>query len=130
MKFNENECFIDSGASSHMCMHKSWFKELRESGIKEISTANNSKMRVCGTGDIELSLKYQEKVRAVQVKNVLYISDLTTNLLSVSSIMKNNNRIEFVENECRIYDSEGVIITSARLVNNLYKLSDTNSCTA
>lgn len=127
-KFNENEWFIDSGASSHMCMHKSWFNELRESTIKEISTANNSKMRVCGIGEIELSLKHNEKVRKVQVKNVLYIPEITANLLSVSSIMKNQNRIEFVDNECRIYDCEGMIITSARLINNLYTLSDTHSC--
>lgn len=104
-------------------MHKDWFRELRSSSIKDITTANNSKMAVAGVGDIELKLQNGNDVRVVDVKEVLYIPDLTANLLSVNCITKNKNSVEFVQNECRIYDSDGMMLSSASLINNVYKLN-------
>lgn len=66
-------------------------------------------------------------IQHIDVRNVLLIRDITANLLSVSCIVDNRNRVEFFENGCRIYDSEGVIITCADRENNLYRLRDTAS---
>lgn len=71
-EFSKNDWFIDSGASSHMCMHKEWFKSLNTSNITEISTANDSKMCVGGIGNVELIIGNKNSSMKVEVKDVLY----------------------------------------------------------
>lgn len=126
-KWSRDDWFVDSGASSHMCMHKSWFKNLRDSPKHEISTANNSKMKVCGVGDIELCVRSGNKTQCINVQNVLYIPDITANLLSVSCIVDQQNHVKFAENGCYIYDKFGVMIASAPRENNLYRLTDVSN---
>lgn len=124
-KYNKSDWFVDSGASSHMSMNRNWFHNISASKISEITTANNSRMNVVGVGDIEVSLMNDFGAQSISVKDVLYIPDLTANLLSVSCIVKNGNKVEFVLDGCRIYGRDGVLLASASLENNLYRLNAT-----
>lgn len=105
-------------------MHEQWFSNIEKSSIDEISTANNSKMDVRGIGTLKLCVKNSESLITVEVKDVLFVPDLTANLLSVSRIVSNGNSVKFAEKECRIFDSEGGLLGIAYLENNLYKLSN------
>lgn len=122
-KFNQSDWFIDSGSSYHMSMRQDWFGETNNPGISEITTANNSKMKVVCVGDINISVQREDAAQTVLVRNVLCVPDLTANLLSVSRIVENGNTIEFVDGGCRIYNSNRVLLATATLLGNLYRLN-------
>lgn len=63
----------------------------------------------------------------VIVKNVLYIPNLTTKLLSVSQLIANGNRVIFKEDVCLIYNRANKLIGTANLINGVYKLNTMKS---
>lgn len=95
---NRSNWYIDSGASQHMTSHEDWLSELRSTSVKEIVTANNKKMAVSGTGKVVLRVNDED----VGVKDVLYVPELTTNILSVNQMVKNGNTVVFDADGCSI----------------------------
>lgn len=79
-------------------------------------------MSVKCAGQTKLETLINNKVFDVTVKNVLYAPDLTTNLLSVSQLIKNDNRVSFEADGCKIFNRNGLLIGVARLINGEYRL--------
>lgn len=85
--------------------------------------ANNSSVTLQKMGNLVLNLRCNEgKVNQIQVRDILFIPELSTNLLSVSQLVKNGCQVNF--------HSVAVILTikkttrvTARLINNVYKLN-------
>lgn len=59
----------------------------------------------------------------IKVKNVLCVPSLTTNLLSVSKLIKNGNSVDFKPNKCLIRNKSGVLVAEADLIDGVYKLN-------
>lgn len=123
-EFNQNEFYIDSGASAHMVSNKNMLTNIsNEPKVKEIMVADRTKVPVLCSGDLRLTTRVKSSTHEVEIKNVLCIPTLTTNLLSVSKMIANGNRVSFNKNGCYIYNSQNVCIGEASLENDVYRLN-------
>ena len=91
--------YIDSGCSKHMTGQTSDFLhlELKEGG--DVTFGDNSKGKIKGKGVIG-------KDDSSSIQNVLFVSGLKHNLLSVSQLCDSGLRL--------IFESKGVLIMNAR----------------
>lgn len=115
---------VDSGCSGHMTKNKQYLENVSAPNVKEVIVADNSRLRIDCVGDVRLDLpatNSNEKAN-VLVKNVQYVPNLCTNLLSVSQMIRNGNTVSFDKKGCSIKNDKGHLIASASLTNNLYKL--------
>lgn len=122
--FNATDWYIDSGASVHLTARKDWLTNITtDTNLKEIMVANKSTVAVICSGDIALkSIINDGKFHDVTIKNAMYVPELTTNLLSVSQLIKNGNTVKFNEKTCKIFDKNNKLIAEADNINNVYKL--------
>lgn len=127
-KFDANSWYIDSGATRHMTMHEDWITGHRKYGNTNIRAANNEVMNVSCSGDVNFNVKLNGKICEVQMKEVLCVPRLTTNLLSVSEITNKGNTVIFYPDKCLIRDMHKNVVATASVVDGLYKLdSDLNA---
>ena len=56
------------------------------------------------------------------MRNVLFVPDLSYNLLSVSKAAQNGKKVEFGEEGCKILNNKCKVIATAEKVGNLYLL--------
>lgn len=115
--------FIDSGASSHMTNNKQNILEPMPVKNKSVGVANSSSLKVESCGDVRLLLDTKDRIDSVRLKNVIYVPGLAANLISVSQVIKNGNRIVFDKSGYTIFDQKGKIIALAKLVDDVYRLS-------
>lgn len=121
---NENGWFIDSGASMHMTMHSDWLYDIIPPPINTIKVADDKKLLVKSCGKVNLNvIGSNGKMNTIQVKDVLYIPGLATNLLSVSQIIKNGCKVQFDEKGCKISNRNNEQVATAKMSNNMYKLN-------
>ena len=114
---------IDSGASRHMCANEESFSHISETKVKHITLANNFKIKTAGKGDITLNCTNKNGLYQVKLKNVLYIPEITSNLLPVSRFAKKGAKIEFSGNTCVIKNQFNNIITTASIQDKgIYKI--------
>lgn len=123
-KFDKSDWYVDSGCSVHLTSRKDWLKNItKDVQMKEITVANENKLAIeCG-GDIDITTTVEDKQHPITVCNALYVPELMTNLLSVSQLIKNNNKVIFHGSGCDIYNSKHQLIATASLVDNVYKLN-------
>lgn len=118
--FNKTEWYVDSGASAHMTPNEFWIKNRNPTPcLPEIVVANESKVPVVCSGDVDIvsDLNFD-----ITVKDVLCVPSLTTNLLSVSELIKNGNNVKFDEKHCYIRNKSNILIATADLSDGVYKL--------
>ncbi|KAG5870789.1 hypothetical protein JTB14_009947 [Gonioctena quinquepunctata] len=106
--FNKSDWFVDFGASVHLTANKVWLQNECTSKVQEIMVANKSVVRAKS---------------CVTVKNVLYVPELTTYLLSVSQLNKNGNVVKFEAECCNIFNVERELVGTANLHRGVYKLN-------
>lgn len=120
--FKDTDWYVDSGAGVHLTASKQWLKNQRNPDLPEIVVANKSKIAVECAGDVEIKT-LTDREHNILLKGVQYVPGLTTNLLSVCQLISNGNRVCFHENGCDIFNSENVLVATASLNNNVYKLN-------
>lgn len=118
-KSNYDTFFLDSGASQHMVSNENWLTNVRSSATKSICIANNQQLKVNGVGDLMLKINGKD----IEVKNVLCVTGLAANLLSVSQITEKGNKLQFHRNGCTIKNTNDEKIAYARLIDGIYQLS-------
>lgn len=128
-RFNKNEWYVDSGASTHLTLHREWLKSENPADIEEIVVADNTRLPVISSGNIEMQFKTNGKLLDVNVGGVLCVPSLTTNLLSVSKLIENGNTVKFDSTGCSIFGKNNVLLARAKLIDNMYKLmANTVNC--
>lgn len=110
--------YIDSGASRHMTPLGNILDEIKPTQISQIFTASNEKMVVTGSGDSKLTVKDNK----LDIKSVLYVPDLSTNLLSVAQMVENGNRVVFDQKGCSIYNAQNQMIVNVKPKGGTYKI--------
>lgn len=124
-KYSKDDWYVDSGASVHMTAVQSWLQEVSSpETCTEIMIANNEKLNVLCKGSIEISTQQGYDIK---IKDVLFVPGLTTNLLSVSQIIKNNNSVSFSNSQCLIHNAKNELVAVANLIDGVYKLDLRNT---
>lgn len=124
-RYSKDEWYVDSGASVHMTAVQSWLQEVSSpKACSEIMIANNEKLHVVCKGNIEIST---QQGYDITIKDVLCVPSLTTNLLSVSQMIKNNNSVSFSNNQCLIHNAKNELVAVANLTDGVYKLNLRNT---
>ena len=118
-----HQWIIDSGASSHMV-------NTMEPGIVEktldgICTADGRQIKVAGKGDIAVNLNVNGKLQKCTLKNVLYVPELSCNLLSVVAIMEGGKKVVFDNFGCKIISDGELVATGSISQSNGMMLLDT-----
>lgn len=127
-QFRTDEWYIDSGASVHLTARKDWLERVCENtNLQEIMVANKVKIPVSCQGDVNITTTIRNSLETekfdITIKDVLYAPDLTTNLLSVSQLIKNGNKVKFEYSGCKIFNNQGELVATADLVDNVYRLN-------
>lgn len=121
--FKANEWYVDSGASVHLTARKDWLENIDYGGFpKEIVIANGTTIQALCSGNLTVSTKVNNRIESINIYNVFYVPEITTNLLSVSQILKKGNKIKFEKEVCNIFNAGGSLIAEAVLSDNVYKL--------
>ena len=111
---------IDSGATSHMCNDRKLFVDLNDKN-EEVELGDGYTVAVKGSGRIKMEMEIPgRKTKLCMLSEVLYVPDLSYNLMSVSKMVKNGKGIEFKGDSCLIVDKNGDKIGEARNHGNLY----------
>jgi hypothetical protein len=117
---------IDSGASKHMTGRRDAFCSYSTLEVPiQICVANNV-TKAIGSGEIP--------VIGGKISNVLYVEGLNFNLLSVSQLIENGNRVDFKSNMAKVTDKQGSNVFNARLTGGTYQVEltvpQTKGCTS
>lgn len=68
--------------------------------------AHQTSVPVLCLGDVNIVTVVNDAEYDITVSNVLCIPELTTNLLSVSQLIENGNRVIFKENACYTFNQQ------------------------
>lgn len=118
----ESVWYIDSGATSHMTNDQKLLSKLRTAEHNEVILANRERVPVNSVGEVNLVLKVNRQKIETNIRNVEYVPSLCANLLSVRQITKQNKKVVFEGNVCKVYDVKNRLIAKAYAENGLYKL--------
>ena len=81
-------------------------------------------MKVTGKGTVLLTIAIHiNRCQRREVKDVLFVLELSYNLLSVSRINKTGEIMKFAASECTILDGNKRIVATASLIGSLYHLN-------
>lgn len=115
--------YIDSGVTCHMTKHREWIVDMKQKN-DTVNVANNHQAKVKGVGNCGASVNCGNSRNDVDIKNVLYVLELSTNLLSVSKITEKGNTVIFTKTSCQVIDSKNRVIATGRIDGGLYRLNE------
>ncbi|RLU23300.1 hypothetical protein DMN91_003504 [Ooceraea biroi] len=114
---------IDSAASAHMSHNKDLLNSFVEIGESKVVVANNNKLKVRGKGTADIPIEVNGQARIAVAEEVLYVSELSVNLLSVRKLTEKGLVVKFNKHVCTITDKSGNLVALAKPVNGIYELS-------
>ncbi|OXU16416.1 hypothetical protein TSAR_015348 [Trichomalopsis sarcophagae] len=85
-KIRDKDWILDSGASVHMCNDLNLLHKLSKSSIKTVTAADHNRIAVQGEGEAILSSTQNSSDRIFHLRRVLYIPQLTANLVSTKAV--------------------------------------------
>ncbi|KAG6498678.1 hypothetical protein ZIOFF_038400 [Zingiber officinale] len=97
----QNAWYLDSGCSSHMTGDGSLFIDLDQNFSSEVKLGDGKLHRSKGKGSVAVQTKGGDKKI---INDVLYVPNLTSNLLSVGQLLQRGYSIFFEDEKCRIFD--------------------------
>lgn len=114
---SHNKWIIDSGATCHMCNCRDTSTNLDVlTQPVEVTLGDGYALKAEGKGRVTIKTKLQKgKTHCCTLHDVLLVTKLAYNLVSVAKIGEAGKRTEFNENECRILDNDQVIATEYRV---------------
>lgn len=115
---SKHDWFIDSGASNHMTSNKDIFFNKKQADIAKITVASGEQMNVEFAGDSKLDTGNE----SIEVRNILYVPQLSANLLSVHKMVCKGNTIVFNEEGCRVYNKNKQLVSSCKPENGVYRI--------
>ena len=115
---------LDSACTQHMSHDKELFVNMYKSREKNVFVGNGKKLEVKGEGEIMLNVQSDSgNVRKCRLKSVLYVPNLTHNLMSISKISSGGKNVNFSENICKITQGNEVLAYGNKL-GRLYMLKE------
>lgn len=128
----DDRWLVDSGATAHMTHDDSYLVDKRQISDREISLADDSKMKVISQGNVKMTMNIGDETSNATLRDVKYAPELCANLLSVSKMTAKGHKVVFEGETCEVFNKEDDIVCTATLDNGLYvldgkpKLNDNN----
>ena len=115
---------VDSGATCHICNDKTMFTEMKDLNPREnVTLGDGHNLEAVGEGTVDMKMLLPNGgSRMCALKNVLYISKLAYNLVSVSKAAQAGKTIEFYNSSCEFVNSSNETIAFATRQGSLYYL--------
>jgi hypothetical protein len=112
---DSGDWLVDTGCSAHMCGNRDAFVNFGPSLVKKVKVANNSEMDVLGEGSVKVQVfgAWNKRVTVTLLK-VLFVPDVTQNLLSVGAMTRNGAVVDFGASRGRVVTSAGEILLDRR----------------
>jgi hypothetical protein len=110
-----NLWYLDTGCSNHMTGNKKWFQKLDNSVRRNIKFADNSQITSAGMGTVLVKRKDGQEST---INEVLYVSSMTSNLISLGQLLEKDYTIRLADRELKIYGTKNRLILKASLSNN------------
>ena len=105
-------------------INNSLIKSLVLKTPQETGVVDGHSLWATGRGDVILRMNLpNKKIQMCKLSDVLYVSDLLHNLLSVSKAADNRKTFEFWQSHCNIIDNKLGVIATATKCGNLYYLN-------
>ena len=111
--------YIDSGATSHTTIGRSFFTEFTKTKPVKVNVANGQNIMSEGVGDCYLHCHTSDDTKRILVKDVLYVHTLESNLLSVKKLAKRGNVVKFEDDHC-IISRDSRIYAEGKINSKLY----------
>ena len=120
-----NNWIIDSGATCHICCNHAMFDELEDLNTPQIVTLGDGKsIETSKRGTVQLKLKQLDGLyKDGTLHDVLYVPELSYNLLSISKATSYGKTIRFDKSICEILDEDNEVVGLATKLGSLYYLS-------
>ena len=118
---------LDSACTSHISHDRSLFSKFNSSNEKNVVVGDGKMLKVEGEGEIILNVRsVSGGHRKCTLKNVLYVPEISHNLLSVPKISAGGKIVQFTDKLCKITDGY-TTLAYGRKVGNLYILMEAAS---
>ena len=118
-----NGWIIDTGATSHMCNDRSLFdKYTKLQKRQRVFLGNGHHLNAVGRGTVYVDLSSGDNQKC-KLSNVLYVPDLSYNLLSVPQAMAKVDRTVFTSTKCEFLGADGTVVATGRRDGGLFYLN-------
>ena len=94
---------VDSGCTNHMTHNEKMFKHLDRTFVSKVKIGNGDFVAVHGKGEVAVDTPSGIKL----ISDVLYVPEISENLLSVGQMLDKNYSLNFSNKTCTIYDPQG-----------------------
>ena len=111
---------IDSACSNHMTSNRELFKVLNKFESTKVKIGNGDYMAVKGEGTIAIDTSAGTKM----ISNVLYVPDVSQNLLSVGQLLEKGFKVLFEDKMCLILDAKGQNLFRVKIRGLSFKSSE------
>ena len=100
---------MDSGSTSHLCNDKKLIWDLNLHNENNIIIANGLDLKAQRSGKILLHTKIHNKqIKHVTLKDILFVPDVETNLLSLKKACDTDCVVIFEKNNCKFMHGKHV----------------------
>lgn len=122
---NENsEWFIDSAASKHMTSNKSIITDYTTfDQATEIFLGDDSVILAEGEGTVLLPVYENNQITKLNLHNVLYVPDLSKNLVSVTAMTKTGAEVYFDDKKCMVHKDDKRFVIGHAYHEKLYRMN-------
>lgn len=113
----QDDWYVDSGSARNMTPYGDIVNKKTKSDVKEVLTADDSSLEVKGMGKVNLNVLENN----IEVNDCLHVPNLSVNLLSVSRIVKNGNKVVFDSSGCTIFNRNNDVVVQCKEKDGVYK---------
>lgn len=107
----ETSWIIESGSSSHISNSKEIFTNMTDTVETNIIVMNGNKLMSYNSGKAKIHTETIDgKTKQITIKEVLYIPEIESNILSVSKATQNCCKVIFEKNKCNMTWNSHIIL--------------------
>jgi len=107
-----------------MCGIFNKFEKMERPERRRVNLVSDASATVNGVGSLRLTLQGDNGDTTVRLKDILYVPNLRTDLLSIGKITDNGYHVTFIREKVVILDNEENIILTAERKDDLYFISE------
>ena len=113
---NSNEWLIDNGCTHHMTSRLQSFKTLNKNYYFKVRIGDGRLVDVKGQGSVLVQTRSGTKL----ITDVLFVPEITYNLLSVGQLLDKNYNLFFKNKRCEVFDPYGIKCFSVKMRNESF----------